>query len=190
MMGRRGAESSGAVISPNPSSRSQQITCSQCQGSVPGEDAFAGEEGRLGKKRGDFWRRRSWEMSLRVPCVVMTGSQPTSLVTVKQVSHPFISKKSGGWRASLHPLSDATDFASDGVITLLCLLMPPDKGWCTVIAQIPQLPEGKTLLASLHAYSNSRAQALRRATVGPRPFFLGLLTDKVPQGIGATDRLL
>lgn len=44
----------------------------------------------------------------------------------------------------------------------------------------------------MHAYSKSRAQAAIRATVSTLFFFpnLGLLTDDVPQGIGAAQGLL
>lgn len=45
---------------------------------------------RVREERGDFCRRENWEISGEgAPCVGMRGSQPTSLVTLNQVSNLF-----------------------------------------------------------------------------------------------------
>lgn len=48
---------------------------------------------RVREELGDFCRKESWEISAGgAPCVEMRGSQPTSLVTLNQVSNLFTSE--------------------------------------------------------------------------------------------------
>lgn len=78
-------------------------------------------------------------------------------------------------KQSLSRLSDAP----------LYLLFPGDRAGDRAWSLHKNYLKGTSLPASYHAYSASNKRRVSLLCI-----FLGLLTDKVPQGVGATDWLL